>query len=414
MVAVALVGTLDTKGQEYAFVADRLRALGVEVIIVDCGILGPPTLRPDIDRAEVAAAAGADIGQLAGAGDRGAAVQTMSRGAGAVLERLHGAGRIAAAMALGGTGGTSLAAAAFRQLPLGVPKLIVSTAAAGDTHPYVGESDLILVPSIVDVAGLNRISTRILGNAAAAVAGMAGVPPVAPDTNAKPLVGASMFGVTTPCVTRARERLEDLGYEVLVFHMTGSGGRTLESLISNGLLAGVFDVTTTELADHLVGGIFGAGPDRLGAAARTGVPAVVSVGALDMVNFGPPETVPEKFADRLFYQHNATTTLMRTTPEECAALGARLAEQLRGSVGPATVFLPLRGISAIAGEGGVFFDPAADAALFDAVRSGLADSPVELVELGCDVNAPEFADAMVDRLHAAITSNAAVSTGKGV
>lgn len=408
MVAVALVGTLDTKGQEYGFVAGRLRELGAEVLVIDCGILGPPQLQPDIDRTEVAAAAGEDVDQLAAAGDRGAAVQAISRGAGVILERLAAEGRIGGALALGGTGGTSLASAAFRRLALGVPKLIVSTAASGDTHHYIGESDLILVPSIVDVSGLNRISTKIMGNAAAAMAGMVGAPPPATEPDARPLVGASMFGVTTPCVTRARERLEELGYEVLVFHMTGSGGRTLESLVAGGMLAGVFDVTTTELADNLVGGIFDAGPDRLGAAARSGVPAVVSVGALDMVNFGPPETIPERFAGRLTYEHNATTTLMRTTPEECAELGARLAARVRDSVGEVAVFLPLQGISAIAGKGGVFHDPAADAALFDAVRSGLADSPVELIELDTDVNAEEFADAMVDRLHAAI------STRKGV
>lgn len=406
MVAVALVGTLDTKGTEYAFVADRLRALGVEVVVIDCGILGPPTSPPDVERTEVAAAAGADVDQLAAAGDRGAAVQTMSRGAGVMLERLLAEGRIAGAMAMGGTGGTSLASAAFRRLPLGVPKLIVSTAASGDTHAYIAESDLILVPSIVDVSGLNRISTKIMGNAAAALAGMVGAPPVAESADSKPLVGASMFGVTTPCVTRARERLEGLGYEVLVFHMTGAGGRTLESLITAGLLVGVFDVTTTELADELVGGVFDAGPDRLRGAARTGLPMVVSVGALDMVNWGPPDTIPERFADRLTYEHNATTTLMRTTPEECAELGARLAARVRESTGDVAVFLPLQGISAIAGDGGVFHDPAADAALFDAVRSGLDGSSVELIELDTDVNAPEFADAMVDRLHAAITSHA--------
>lgn len=407
MGTVALVGTLDTKGHEYAFVADRLRELGIDVLVIDCGILGPPLLRPDIERTEVAAAAGEDVAELAAAGDRGAAVQAMSRGAGVILERLAAEHRIDGALALGGTGGTSLASAAFRRLALGVPKVIVSTAASGDTQHYIAESDLILVPSIVDVSGLNRISTKIMSNAAAAMAGMVGAPPAA-GGDTRPLIGASMFGVTTPCVTRARERLEGLGYEVLVFHMTGAGGRTLESLIDAGLLAGVFDVTTTELADHLVGGIFDAGPDRLGAAARTGTPAVVSVGALDMVNFGPPETVPEKFADRLFYQHNATTTLMRTTPQECAALGARLAEQVRASVGDAAVFLPLRGISAIAGADGAFHDAAADAALFDAVRSGLAGSAVELIELDATVNDEKFADAMVDRLHAAVAQHEGV------
>ncbi|WUJ67780.1 Tm-1-like ATP-binding domain-containing protein [Kribbella soli] len=404
MATVALVGTLDTKSSEYRFVAERLHDLGVEVIMIDCGVLGEPGFPPQISRREVAGRAGEDLDRLVAAGDRGAAVQAMSRGAAKVVEELYAAGRLQGAMALGGTGGTSLAAAAFRPLPLGVPKLIVSTAAAGDNSPYVGETDLILVPSVVDVAGLNRISTRVLGNAAAAMAGMVTAAPVQASSDEKPLVAASMFGVTTPCVTRAREQLEALGYEVLVFHMTGAGGRTLESLVSNGMLAGVLDVTTTELADHLVGGIFDAGPDRLCAAARTGTPAVVSLGALDMVNFGPVDTVPSQFADRLFYQHNATTTLMRTTPAECRELGTQLAARVRESVGPATVFIPLNGISAIAVKDGAFYDPEADQELFDAVRAGLRDSSVELVELSSDINAVEFADAMVQRLHSAIST----------
>lgn len=406
MATVALVGTLDTKSSEYLFVAERLRDLGVEVIMIDCGVLGEPGFVPQIDRYHVARVAGEDLDRLASAGDRGAAVQAMSRGAAKVVEQLYGEGRLQGALALGGTGGTSLAAAAFRPLPLGVPKLIVSTAAAGDNAPYVGETDLILAPSVVDVAGLNRISTRVLGNAAAAMAGMVTAPPVRPSSDEKPLVAASMFGVTTPCVTRAREQLEALGYEVLVFHMTGAGGRTLESLVSNGVLAGVLDVTTTELADHLVGGIFDAGPDRLCAAARTGTPAVISLGALDMVNFGPPESVPERFAGRLTYHHNATTTLMRTTPEECRELGTQLAAKVTQSVGPAVVFIPLNGISAIAVKDGAFYDPEADQELFDSVRAGLRDSQVELIELSCDINAVEFADAMVQRLHAAISAAA--------
>ncbi|MEU8227502.1 Tm-1-like ATP-binding domain-containing protein [Kribbella sp. NPDC048915] len=407
MATVALVGTLDTKSSEYQFVAERLRTLGVEVIMIDCGVLGQPGLVPEVDRYQVAGVAGEDLDRLAAAGDRGAAVEAMSRGAAGVVEQLYGEGRLQGAMALGGTGGTSLAAAAFRRLPLGVPKLIVSTAATGDNQPYVGETDLILVPSVVDVAGLNRISTRILANAAAAMAGMVTAAPPPARDDERPLVAASMFGVTTPCVTRAREQLEALGYEVLVFHMTGAGGRTLESLVSNGMLVGVLDVTTTELADHLVGGIFDAGPDRLCAAARTGIPAAVSLGALDMVNFGPMDSVPERFADRVLYRHNATTTLMRTTPDECRELGTRLAAKVRLSAGPAAVFVPLNGISAIATKGGPFHDPDADAALYDAVRSGLQGSGVELIERDDDINAMEFADAMVQWLHAAISAAAA-------
>jgi uncharacterized protein (UPF0261 family) len=281
--------------------------------------------------------------------------------------------------------------------------VIVSTAASGDTRAYVAESDLVLFPSVTDVAGVNRLSARILANAAAALAGMVMAPPVAVPAD-RPLVAASMFGVTTPCVTAARGLLEKAGYEVLVFHMTGTGGRTLEQLTAAGWLAGVLDVTTTELADELVGGVFSAGPDRLTAAGRAGVPQVVSVGALDMVNLGPRDTVPERFADRNLYVHNASVTLMRTTSEECAELGRRLATRLSASTGPTALFLPLRGISAIAVEGGPFHDPYADAALFAAIRSTLDRSRVELVELDLEINDPAFAAAMSARLGALVTA----------
>jgi uncharacterized protein (UPF0261 family) len=318
----------------------------------------------------------------------------MARGAAAVLTRLYDEGRCDGALALGGTGGTSIAAQAFRGLPLGVPKVIVSTAASGNTEAYVAESDLVLMPSVVDVAGVNRISARILANAAAATAGMVTAPPVDAGPE-RPLLAASMFGVTTPCVDAARAALTDRGYEVLVFHMTGVGGRTLESLAAQGLLAGVLDVTTTELADELVGGVFSAGPDRLTTA---GIPRVVSAGALDMVNFGPRDTVPARFEGRNLFVHNPSVTLMRTTAEECAELGARLAARVAGGAGPAAVFLPLRGVSAIAVEGGPFHDPAADAALFGAIRSGLAGSGVARVELDLAINDPAFAAAMADKL----------------
>ncbi|MQA82765.1 MAG: UPF0261 family protein, partial [Streptosporangiales bacterium] len=308
------------------------------------------------------------------------------------------------ALALGGTGGTSVAAQAFRVLPLGVPKVIVSTAASGDTRAYIGESDLVLVPSVTDVAGVNRLSGRIMANAAAAVAGMVSAPEP-PADDGRPLLAASMFGVTTRSVTAAREALENRGYEVLVFHMTGVGGRTLEGLAADGWLAGVLDITTTELADELVGGVFSAGSGRLTSAATAGVPQVVSVGALDMVNFGPRDTVPERFADRTLHVHNPSVTLMRTTPEECAELGRRLATRLSAATAPAALFLPLRGVSEISVEGEPFHDAQADAALFDAIRSSLDRSRVELVEIDTDVNDPEFATAMADRLEAFVTAS---------
>jgi uncharacterized protein (UPF0261 family) len=403
MATVVLVGTLDTKGAENEFVRDRLRAAGVDVLVVDTGVLEPPGFPPDVTRQEVAAAAGADFDALAGARDRGAAITAMAEGAEVVVRRLYDEGRLDGALALGGTGGTSIATRAFRALPLGVPKLVVSTAASGNTADYIRETDLVLMPSVTDIAGLNRISTRILANAAAAVAGMVTAAPLPAAAAGRPMVAASMFGVTTPCITRARARLETLGYEVLVFHMTGTGGRTLESLAAQGLLAGVLDATTTELADELVGGIFSAGPDRLSAAGKAGIPQVVSVGALDMVNFGPMDTVPDQFKDRNLYVHNPITTLMRTTAAENTELGTRLARRLSAATGPTSLFLPLRGVSAIDVDGAPFRDEAADRALFGAIHNELDTRRVELVEMDTDINDDRFADAMADRLHQLIT-----------
>jgi len=289
-----------------------------------------------------------------------------------------------------------------------VPRLIVSTMAAGDTRPYVGESDIGMLYPVVDIAGLNRLSRQVLGNAAAAMAGMVaanaglGEKDKAAPGDQRALIGATMFGVTTPCVTAARERLEELGYEVLVFHATGSGGRSMEALARGGFLAGILDLTTTELADELVGGVLSAGPDRLEAAGEIGLPQVVSLGALDMVNFGPRETLPPQFESRNVYVHNPTVTLMRTTPDECAELVRQIARKLSATTGPTALFVPLKGVSMIATEGGPFHDAAADEALFSALREGLREN-VELHELDLDVNDPAFADAMADRLHEMIS-----------
>ena len=398
MATVVLLGTLDTKGEEYDFLRRRVRKEGVDALLVDTGVLGVPLAEPDISREEVAEAAGADAQELAKSGDRGAAVEAMARGAAEIVKELHAQGRLDAVLALGGSGGTAIATHAMRELPVGVPKLMVSTMASGDTRPYVGAVDVTLMYSVVDIAGLNPISERILGNAAAAAAGMAKVERRQAEPE-KPLVGATMFGVTTPSVTEARKRLEELGYEVLVFHATGTGGQSMEALIRSGFITASLDVTTTELADELVGGVLSAGPERLEAAGELGIPQVVSLGALDMVNFGPFETVPPQFRDRVLYKHNPTVTLMRTTPEECSELGRVIAEKLNQAQGPLTLFVPLKGVSLIATEGQVFHDPAADQALFGALRDHL-DPDVDLQELDLDVNDPEFAWAMADRLDA--------------
>ena len=400
MPTVVLLGTLDTKGKEYDFLRDRVREHGVDVILVDAGIMGEPLAVPDIRREEVAEAVGADVHALAAAADRGAAVERMAEGAAAVVSRLHAEGRLDGILGLGGSGNSALVTYAMRALPVGVPKLMVSTVASGDTRPYVGAVDIAMMYSVVDIAGINRISARIMTNAAGMVAGA--VKSQVPDLGAdRPLIGASMFGVTTPAVTTARGRLEELGYEVLVFHATGTGGQSMEALAKGGFLAGILDVTTTELADELVGGVLSAGPDRLEAAGELGLPQVVSLGALDMVNFGPRDSVPERFAERNLYVHNPTITLMRTTPEECLELGRRIGRKLSAATGPTALFIPLKGVSMIAVEGQVFHDPEADAALLQGLHETLGPA-VEVHELELEINDPAFATAMADRLHAMI------------
>jgi uncharacterized protein (UPF0261 family) len=401
MATVLLIGTLDTKGAEYAYLAERLRGHGIDVLVADAGTGAPAHgVEPDITREEMAAEIGADLAALT---DRGAAVGAMAAAAESLARRLHGEGRIDGVLAAGGSGGTAIGTAAMRALPVGVPKLMVSTMAAGDTRDYVGGSDVTLMASVTDVAGVNSISGRILANAAAAMAGMVTAAAV-PPADGRPLIGATMFGVTTPCVTRAREVLEERGYEVLVFHATGTGGRAMEALVADGFLAGVLDATTTELCDDLVGGVLSAGPDRLEAAGRAGLPQVVSLGALDMVNFGARDSVPPQFEQRNLYVHNPSVTLMRTTAEESAELGRRIARKLSAATGPVTLFVPLRGVSLIAVEGQPFHDPDADAALFAALREGLDRDRVELVELDTDVNDPAFAEAMAERLDALVAS----------
>jgi len=396
---IALLGAFDTKGAEYAFVKECIESCGHRTLAIDVGILDPPGLAPDIPRAEVAKAGGADLAALASRKDRGEAVAAMSRGAAALLPRLYVEKRFDGVIALGGTGGTSVACAAMRALPIGVPKVMVSTVAGGDVSSYIGVSDIVMVPSLVDVAGINRISRVVFARAAGAICGM--VEAAVPAGRDKPLIAASMFGNTTPCVNAAKAILEQAGYEVLVFHCTGAGGRTMESLIDAGLIAGVLDVTTTEWADEVAGGVFSAGPTRLEAAARSGVPAVVAPGCLDMVNFGPPETVPAKYKDRRFYPHNPNVTLMRTTPEENRQIGGIIAAKLNASRGPVTLLIPRRGISMIDLEGKPFHWPEANQALFEAMKKDLRhDIPV--IEMECDVNDPAFATRCAETLLAQI------------
>ncbi len=390
---VLLVGTLDTKGVEFQFVRDLLNEAGAGAFVIDAGVMGPPYFLPDVPRERVFTAAGTSLEDVQRAGDRGKAVEAAARGAAACAQE-H-ARDVTGILSLGGSAGTTIGTAVMRAFPFGVPKIMVSTLASGQVRPYVGVRDILMMNSVVDISGLNRISRTVLSNAAHAMIGMVKAPlpqsAAAARAASQPLIAATMFGVTTPCVEAARKLLETQHYEVLVFHATGSGGLTMESFIRDGLICGVLDLTTTELADELVGGILSAGRDRLTAAGLLGVPQVISLGALDMVNFGPPETVPEKFRTRRFYQHNPTVTLMRTTPEENDELGKEIAHKASAARGPTTVLVPLKGVSALDAAGKPFWWPEADAALFQSLRDWMSPH-VRLMELDLHINDAAFAE----------------------
>ncbi len=395
MKTIAVLGTLDSKGEEHAFVADIIRSRGHRALLIDVGSLEPPKVKPDITREEVAAAGALDLNALKIRQDRGESVTAMAGAAAEMVAQLVASKSIDGIISLGGGGGTAIGTSAMRALPIGFPKVMVSTLAAGNVAPYLGTKDIVMFPSIVDVSGLNRISRVLLSRAAGAICGMVEVE--VPEAKEKPLIVASMFGNTTQCVNTAKQLLEEAGYEVLVFHATGMGGRIMESLIESGMVTGVLDVTTTEWADELVGGTLGAGPSRMDAAGKAGVPAVVAPGCLDMVNFGERASIPQKFDGRLFYQHNPQVTLMRTTPEECAELGRILADKMNAYTAPATVLLPLKGISVISAPGGAFHDPAADSALFAAIKVNLHKN-VRVIEMDSLINDDFFARACVTAL----------------
>ena len=397
---IAVLGTFDTKGPEHAFVAEAIRGAGFAALLIDVGTLGVPSIVADISAEKVAAASGeSGYRELLDRRDRGEAVTFMGRAAAKLVLDLSARGQIHGIISLGGGGGTAIATAAMRALPVGFPKVMVSTLASGNIAPYVGTSDIAMFPAIVDIAGINRVSRAILGNAAGAICGMVAAVETrrrAPISD-KPLIVASMFGNTTPCVTEARRILESAGYEVLVFAATGSGGRAMEALIASGLVAGVLDLTTTEWADELVGGVLTAGPERLDATAKAGIPAIVAPGCLDMVNFGERATVPARFAGRTFYQHNPQVTLMRTTPAECTELGRIIAEKINRYTAAVTVLIPRQAISMISAPGQPFHDPAADNALFASLRAHLR-SDIPVVETERSINDPEFAHACAQAL----------------
>jgi len=393
-----LIGTLDTKGAEYAYVRKLIVERGHQALVLDAGIIGEPHFSPDISAEVVAQAGGTSLAELRRRADRGMAIEVMARGAAQLIAQFYAKGKFDGILGLGGSGGSTIATAAMQVLPLGVPKLMVSTlVCCGDVAPYVGVKDINLMYSVVDIAGLNRLLRRIFVNAVGAVCGMVEqrLPPV--EEKQKPLLATTMLGVTTPCGNVVREHLEQAGYEVFVFHATGKGGQTMESLISDGLIVGVADITTSEWSDELVGGVMNAGPHRLEAAGRKGIPQVVSCGALDIVDFWAYATVPAQFKDRILYKHNPHITLMRTTPEECAECGQIIADKLNRARGPTALFVPLQGLSAIDKKGQPFYLPEANEALFEALRRHI-HPPVELIELDLHINDPEFAIAMTDRL----------------
>ena len=400
---VGIVGTLDTKGMEFRFIKEQIEASGTSTYTVNTGIMGEPSFEPDVSAGEVAAAAGTSLQALQDGGDRGVAVAAMAEGAAKIIAELQRDGKIDGVISLGGSAGTTIGTTAMRAVPVGVPKIMVSTLASGDTSPYVDTKDVSMMYSVVDIAGINSLSRQILANAAGAIVGM--VNAEVPAAEDKPLIGATMFGVTTPCVTKARELLEEAGYEVLVFHATGAGGRAMEDLVKGGFIVGVLDVTTTELADELVGGVLSAGPDRLEAAGDLGVPQVVAPGALDMVNFGPPDTVPKQFKDRTFYQHNPTVTLMRTTVEENAELGEIMGQKLSQAKGPTTVIIPKQGVSAIDQEGQPFYSAEAEAAWIENLKANLGDN-VTLIEMNNHINDDAFATKLVETLLASLNGDA--------
>jgi len=392
---IAIAGALDTKGEEFKFLKDEIERRGHRTFVIDTGVVGEPAFKADISNEEIAKAGGTSIEALKAGNDRGVAIDTMAKGIAEVIQIVHANGTIDGMISMGGSAGTAVGTSAMRVLPVGFPKVMVSTVAAGDTSNYVGIKDVVMMPSVVDVAGVNRISRQIFANAAGAIVGMVETGTL--EAEDKPLITASMFGNTTEAVDRARAIMERHGYEVLVFHCTGAGGRTMEGLISEGLIEGVLDITTTEWADELAGGVLSAGPTRLDAAGKAGIPQVIVPGCLDMVNFWAPDTVPEKYQARQLHKWNPNITLMRTDVEENIHLGKIIAEKANAATGPVAIFLPLKGVSILDSPGNDYWWPEADQALFDAIKSNIR-SDIPVIEMDCNINDPEFAEAVTGQL----------------
>lgn len=393
---IAIAGTFDSKGHEFAYVKDLIEGLGLKTLTINTGVF-EPSFEPDVTNEEVAAMVGGDIKEIAAKGDRAYATEILSKGMEIIVPKLYKEGKFDGILSFGGSGGTALVTPAMRALPIGVPKVMVSTMASGNTAQYVGTSDIVMMPSVVDVAGLNSISTKIFANAAFAIAGMVKFEDKH-EIEKKPLIAATMFGVTTPCLTFAQEYLEARGYEVLIFHATGTGGQSMEALVNGGFIEGVLDMTTTEWADEIVGGELAAGPHRLEAAGKRGIPQVVSVGAVDMVNFGPIDTVPVTFKNRNLYKHNPMVTLMRTTIEENKAIAEKIAEKLNMANGKTTLMLPLKGVSMIDAVGEPFYGEAEDKMLFETLQANIDKKVVDIETFDLHINDQKFAETAAQKL----------------
>lgn len=393
---VVIVGALDTKGEEFAFIRNLIEKEGLNTLVVDFGVMGEPLFEPHISRREVAQAGGGDLAQLASGEHKDQAMKVMAAGLAQIVRRLHEEGGLDGIIGMGGSGGTSIATTGMRVLPVGVPKVMVSTVGGGDVSAYTGSKDIVFIPSIVDVAGINRISRVIYANAAGAIAGMVKTE-LPPAKSEKPLVVASMFGNTTKCVDIARKVIEDAGYEVLVFHATGVGGKTMESLIQDGYIVASMDITTTELADEVCGGVFSAGPERCMAASRAGIPAVLVPGCVDMANFGGIETVPEKYHNRKLYEWNPNVTLLRTNVEENIRMGKMIAAAANAATASVAILLPLRGVSMLDSPGDKFWDPEADLACYRTIKDNVKPG-IPVIEVDNNVNDPEFAEKIAHTL----------------
>lgn len=391
---IVILGTLDTKGEEHLFLKQRIEAQGFQTLVVDTGMIDPPLFPPDISREEVCRAAGTTLADLIGKKDKKLAIDTIAAGAAKTVQRLQRDGKLDGIISLGGGQGTFIGTSAMRALPYGVPKVMVSTVASGDVSRYVGISDITMIHSIIDILGLNSFSRRLFTQAARAVCAMVDAAHFPPEKE-KPLVGITMFGITTPCIMKIQKLMTERSprYDLVAFHARGSGGRTMEELIRQGILQAALDISTTELIDELVGGIRTAGPHRLEAAAQRGIPQIVCPGAIDSVNFGPPETVPAKFAGRKFFAHSSVTTLMRSNVAENEKLGEWIAEKLNPGKGKTTVMIPTEGFSILDKKGEPFFDPAADAAFLRGLRRKI-NPRINVVEFRGHLTDDAFAEAV--------------------